>query len=242
MARYNVVKEVSGLTGPVKDERKAEMSLLVFAEYKMEYDEARRRVPSSTVTNRDNNLDEWVVYRRGNVPHLTKTQTTAQSGVGANKGSYQEGFAVVSTLITLHEYAGDEYIVKYHRVGERKATKPVRLQDVDHVLDGSHCLLRTKPMKDALMLPFIDVCGSTEIRRYSVGQHESEIVRVPQKAKLEEALEATEMKRSDKLYCIGMSDYGYTSYSQLDVMLKVLTARKYFGTVMQTTHWMDGVE
>ncbi|KAE9176532.1 hypothetical protein PF005_g24901 [Phytophthora fragariae] len=73
--------------------------------------------------NWDNSQEEWVSYLRGNVPHLTNnTNNRIESNWGKIKGVIKGTSSIdelVTTLISLQEYAEDQYIAEYHRVGSR---------------------------------------------------------------------------------------------------------------------------
>ncbi|KAG3248493.1 hypothetical protein PI124_g6826 [Phytophthora idaei] len=73
--------------------------------------------------NWDNSQDQWVSYKRRNVPHLTNnTNNRIESKWGKIKDVIKDTFTIdelVSTLITLQEYAEEQYIAEYNRVGGR---------------------------------------------------------------------------------------------------------------------------
>ncbi|KAE8966139.1 hypothetical protein PF011_g28046 [Phytophthora fragariae] len=103
-------KQVARLAPGVKKEVKALMSLLVYARSRQEYEDARgcmlEKLGGDTshplyktfMENWDNSQEEWVAYRRGNVPHLTNnTNNRIESKWGAE----------------------EQYLAEYHRVGRR---------------------------------------------------------------------------------------------------------------------------
>ncbi|KAE8896824.1 hypothetical protein PF010_g14665 [Phytophthora fragariae] len=128
-------KQADRLALSVKKQVKAMMGLLVYARSKMEYDEARSTMKEllggdenhplykTFLGNWDNSQEEWVSYLRGNVPHLTySTNNRIESKWGKIKDVINNTSSIdelVTTLITLHEYAEDQYIAEYHRVGSR---------------------------------------------------------------------------------------------------------------------------
>ncbi|KAG3241171.1 hypothetical protein PI124_g13950 [Phytophthora idaei] len=73
--------------------------------------------------NWDISQDQWVSYKRGNVPHLTNnTNNRVESKWGKIKDVIEGTFTIdqlVSTLTTLQEYAEEQYIADYNRVGGR---------------------------------------------------------------------------------------------------------------------------
>ncbi|KAE9272966.1 hypothetical protein PF008_g29959 [Phytophthora fragariae] len=128
-------KQAARLASSVKKQVKAMMGLLVYARSKMEYDEARSTMKEllggdethplykTFLENWDNSQEEWVSYLRGNVPHLTNnTNNRIESKWGKIKDVIKGTSSIdelVTTLITLQEYAEDQYIAEYHRVGSR---------------------------------------------------------------------------------------------------------------------------
>ncbi|POM79893.1 Hypothetical protein PHPALM_2336 [Phytophthora palmivora] len=130
-------KQTARLAKPVKKEVKALMRLLVYAESRQEYDDAKgamlqklgrdasHELYKTFMENWDNSQDEWVSYRRGNVPHLTNnTNNRIESKWGKLKDIINESFSIdqlLSTLITLQEYSEEQYLKEYHRVGSRPA-------------------------------------------------------------------------------------------------------------------------
>ncbi|KAE9212308.1 hypothetical protein PF005_g10639 [Phytophthora fragariae] len=123
------------MASSVKKQVKAMMGLLVYARSKMEYNEARSTMKellggdethplyNTFLENWDNSQEEWVSYLRGNVPHLTNnTNNRIESKWGKIKDVIKGTSSIdelVTTLITLQEYAEDQYIAEYHRVGSR---------------------------------------------------------------------------------------------------------------------------
>ncbi|KAE8879565.1 hypothetical protein PF003_g36420 [Phytophthora fragariae] len=128
-------KQAARMAASVKKEVKALMGLLVYARSKIEYDEARSTMKyllggdeehplyRTFLENWDNSQEEWVSYLRGNMPHLTNnTNNRIESKWGKIKDVINCTFSInelVTTLITLQEYAEDQYIAEYHRVGSR---------------------------------------------------------------------------------------------------------------------------
>ncbi|KAE8956287.1 hypothetical protein PR001_g31783, partial [Phytophthora rubi] len=128
-------KQAARMASSVKKQMKAMMGLLVYARSKMEYDEARSTMKEllggddthplykTFLENWDNSQKEWVSYLRGNVPHLTNnTNNRIESKWGKIKDVIKGTNSIdelVTTLITLQEYAEDQYIAEYHRVGSR---------------------------------------------------------------------------------------------------------------------------
>ncbi|KAL4093296.1 hypothetical protein PRIC1_010730 [Phytophthora ramorum] len=128
-------KQATRLASSVKKQVKAMMGLLVYARSKVEYDEARSTMKErlggdeghplhqTFLDNWDNSQEEWVSYLRGNVPHLTNnTNNRIESKWGKIKDLIKVTCSIdelVTTLITLQEYAEDQYIAEYHRVGGR---------------------------------------------------------------------------------------------------------------------------
>ncbi|KAE9264498.1 hypothetical protein PF001_g31252 [Phytophthora fragariae] len=128
-------KQVARLASGVKREVKALMSLLVYARSRQEYEDARgcmlEKLGGDTshplyktfMENWDNSQEEWAAYKRGNVPHLTNnTNNRIESKWGkikdVNNGAYTID-QLLSMLITFQEYAEEQYLAEYHRVGGR---------------------------------------------------------------------------------------------------------------------------
>ncbi|KAG6954652.1 hypothetical protein JG688_00012253 [Phytophthora aleatoria] len=128
-------KQAAWLAKPVRKEVKALMSLLVYAKSDQEYEDAKGAMLEKIGGNEahplyktfdenwDNSQDQWVSYKRGNVPHLTNnTNNRIESKWGKIKDVIKDTFTIdelVSTLITLQEYAEEQYIAEYNRVGGR---------------------------------------------------------------------------------------------------------------------------
>ncbi|KAE9159993.1 hypothetical protein PF002_g32734, partial [Phytophthora fragariae] len=68
--------------------------------------------------NWDNTQDEWVSFRRGNIPHLgNNTNNRLECKSGKIKQVVEPHFTLdetISTLITLQRIAEDEYVAQYH--------------------------------------------------------------------------------------------------------------------------------
>ncbi|KAG6942158.1 hypothetical protein JG687_00019223 [Phytophthora cactorum] len=123
------------LAKPVRKKVKALMSLLVYAKSEQEYEDAKGAMLEKIGGNEthplyktfeenwDNSQDQWVSYKRGNVPHLTNnTNNRIESKSGKIKDVIKDTFTIdelVSTLITLQEYTEEQYIAEYNRVGGR---------------------------------------------------------------------------------------------------------------------------
>ncbi|KAE9325814.1 hypothetical protein PR003_g16385 [Phytophthora rubi] len=128
-------KQAARLAGPVKKEVKGLLSLMVYAKTDEEYGYAKGAMLEKLggndshplynifMENWDNSQDDWVSFKRGNVPHLTNnTNNRIESKWGKIKDVIKDTFSIdelLSTLITLQEYAEDQYIDEYHRVGGR---------------------------------------------------------------------------------------------------------------------------
>ncbi|EGZ08762.1 hypothetical protein PHYSODRAFT_429614, partial [Phytophthora sojae] len=71
------------------------------------------------VKNWDNTQDEWVAYRRGNIPHLrNNTNNRLESKWGKLKQLIMSDYPMdelVSTLIMIQEWAEDEYVEEYNK-------------------------------------------------------------------------------------------------------------------------------
>ncbi|KAE9028556.1 hypothetical protein PF011_g1502 [Phytophthora fragariae] len=128
-------KQAARLAGPVKKEVKGLLSLMVYAKTDEEYGYAKGAMLEKLggndshplykifMENWDNSQDNWVSVKRGNVPHLTNnTNNRIESKWGKIKDVIKDTFSIdelLSTLITLQEYAEDQCIAEYHRVGGR---------------------------------------------------------------------------------------------------------------------------
>ncbi|KAG6951747.1 hypothetical protein JG687_00013422, partial [Phytophthora cactorum] len=102
--------------------------------------------------NWDCNEDEWVSYKRGNVSHLTNnTNNRIESKWGKLKDVIKDKFTIdklVSTLITLQEYAEEQYIADKFAFdlvsGQHElATGPNASYDVDLSNPGKACYYET---------------------------------------------------------------------------------------------------
>lgn len=106
------------------------MSLLVNARCEQKYED----VKSSTLAvlvgatfgrtfmdNWSNTQYEWVLYKRGD-ESTNNTNNRIESKWGKTKDMITDSFTidqVLSTLITLQYYTEEQYMVEYHRVGDR---------------------------------------------------------------------------------------------------------------------------
>ncbi|OWZ11109.1 hypothetical protein PHMEG_00015924 [Phytophthora megakarya] len=110
-------KQAGRLAPNVKKEVKSLIRLLVCAASTRDYEDAKDTLLEQ--------LGEWVTYKHGNVPQLTNnTNNRIESKWGKKKDVIDESFSVdqlLSTLITLQEYAEGQYLAEYHRVGSRPA-------------------------------------------------------------------------------------------------------------------------
>ncbi|OWY97561.1 hypothetical protein PHMEG_00031880, partial [Phytophthora megakarya] len=84
----------------------------------------------------DCSKDEWIVYLRGDVPYLTNnTNNRIESKWRKLKNVINGSFTMdqlLSTLITLQEYAAEQYLAEYHRVGSRPSRE---CPNTDYVVD-----------------------------------------------------------------------------------------------------------
>ncbi|KAE9166593.1 hypothetical protein PF002_g31077 [Phytophthora fragariae] len=128
-------KQCSRLAPSVKKEVKSLVRLLVYATNKDEYEDAKGAMLEllggdtshefyrTFMANWDNTQDEWVSYKRGNTPHLTNnTNNRIESKWGKIKDVINDSFTIdqlLSTLMTLQDYAEEQYLAEYHRVGSR---------------------------------------------------------------------------------------------------------------------------
>ncbi|KAE9269980.1 hypothetical protein PF008_g30725 [Phytophthora fragariae] len=127
------------------------------------------------------------------------------------------------------------------RYRQGKMSKLVQLQDVAALLDGPYSFFHSKPMVDALALPFVDVQGALTVRPFNVGQAVPVIRQIPQLEQIEEGIKGIEAKQDVDLLA-HWPDYGCATYDQLVVMARVVKARNEFTLVMKTLKWLDSVE
>ncbi|GMF44363.1 unnamed protein product [Phytophthora fragariaefolia] len=128
-------KQAARLAPASKKEVKSLVRLLVYAANKDEYDDAKGALLTALggdmshefyrtfTTYWDSTQDEWVAYKRGNIPHLTNnTNNRTETKWGKLKDIINDSFTIdqlLSTLITLQNYAEEQYLAEYHRVGSR---------------------------------------------------------------------------------------------------------------------------
>ncbi|KAE8958502.1 hypothetical protein PR001_g31033 [Phytophthora rubi] len=122
-----------------------------------------------------------------------------------------------------------------------KMSKLIQLQDVAALLDGPYSFFHSKPMVDALALPFVDVQGALTVRRFNVGQAVPVIRQIPQLEQIEEGIKGIAAKQDVDLLA-HWPDYGCATYDQLVVMARVVKERNEFTLVMKTLKWLDSVE
>ncbi|GMF54487.1 unnamed protein product [Phytophthora fragariaefolia] len=99
------------MASSVKKEVKALMRLLVYARNKMEYDEARSIMKDLLGATRDTDIFGELGQLAGGMGLWGKIKDVIKSTFSIDE--------LVTTLITLQEYAEDQYIAEYHRVGSR---------------------------------------------------------------------------------------------------------------------------
>ncbi|GMF52864.1 unnamed protein product [Phytophthora fragariaefolia] len=128
-------KQAARLAPASKKEVKSLVRLLVYAANKDEYDDAKGALLTALggdmshefyrtfTTNWDSTQDEWVAYKRGNISHLTNnTNNRIETKWGKLKDIINDSFTIdqfLLTLITLPNYAEEQYLAEYHRVGSR---------------------------------------------------------------------------------------------------------------------------
>ncbi|GMF43370.1 unnamed protein product [Phytophthora fragariaefolia] len=139
LCRWHVItwlkKQAARLAPASKKEVRSLVRLLVYAANKDEYDDAKDALLTALggdmshefyrtfTTNWDSTQDEWVAYKRGNIPHLTNnTNNRIETKWGKLKDIINDSFTIdqlLSTLITLQNYAEEHpfafnLIVKEH--------------------------------------------------------------------------------------------------------------------------------
>lgn len=111
------------------------MKGLVNAESQQEYDDGKVALLETLDNDKENHLymsfmqhwdtttDEWVMFKRGGVPHLkNNTNNRLETKWGRVKEVVDGNFTIdelVTMLITLQEYAEERYLAEFHRVGSR---------------------------------------------------------------------------------------------------------------------------
>ncbi|KAH7472206.1 Zinc finger SWIM domain-containing protein 3 [Phytophthora ramorum] len=111
------------------------MKGLVNAESQHQYNDFKEALLMTLDNDKDNHLyksvmqhwdtttDEWVMFKRGGVPHLkNNTNNHLESKWGRVKEVVDGNFTIdelVSMLITLQDYAEERYLAEFHRVGSR---------------------------------------------------------------------------------------------------------------------------
>ncbi|OWY95994.1 hypothetical protein PHMEG_00033855, partial [Phytophthora megakarya] len=116
-----------------KEMLKAAITAIVYSNSETEYEQGKayllqllgghtdHELYQSFLNNWDANRREWVLFERGNVPHLRNhTNNRLESKWGKvkqviNKDDFIDD--LISTLIFLQEVAEDKYLREYHRVG-----------------------------------------------------------------------------------------------------------------------------
>lgn len=120
-------------TADHKDKLKATLTSLVTAKSETEYEQGKayllqlldgnedHELYRTFIDNWDGSRAEWVLYERGNVPHLgNHTNNRLESKWGKIKQVVSKDDSIdelISTLILLQEVAEDDYLREYHRVG-----------------------------------------------------------------------------------------------------------------------------
>lgn len=127
-----------GDVGPTETkELKSIMKGLVNAASQEHYDDLKTALLETVGNNKENLLyksfmkhwdtttDEWVMFKRGDVPHLmNNTNNRLESKWGRLKEVIDGSFSVdelVSMLITMQDYAEERYLAEFHRVSSRPA-------------------------------------------------------------------------------------------------------------------------
>ncbi|POM62808.1 hypothetical protein PHPALM_27988 [Phytophthora palmivora] len=116
-----------------KENLKAAVSALVFSTSEEQYEHGKQYLLKLLggdeahefyrffLDNWDDCRDEWVLYLRGNVPHLgNNTNNKLESKWGKIKQVVAKDFTIdelISTLIVLQEFAEGDYLREYHKVG-----------------------------------------------------------------------------------------------------------------------------
>ncbi|GMF49147.1 unnamed protein product [Phytophthora fragariaefolia] len=104
-------KQAARMTSSVKKEVKVLMGLLVYARSKMEYDEARSTMKDLLGGDERPDIFGELGQLAGGMGLWGKIKDVIKSTFSIDE--------LVTTLITLQEYAEDQYIAEYHRFGSR---------------------------------------------------------------------------------------------------------------------------
>ncbi|KAE8954371.1 hypothetical protein PF011_g32121, partial [Phytophthora fragariae] len=128
-------KQATRLAPAQKKQVKGLMKALVYSRSSDEYLDAKEALLHTLggdvehpmykffFSNWDNMQDEWVSFKRGNIPHLgNNTNNRLECKSGKIKQVVEPHFTLdetISTLITLQRIAEDEYVAQYHEVGSR---------------------------------------------------------------------------------------------------------------------------
>ncbi|RLN85310.1 hypothetical protein BBJ28_00021672 [Nothophytophthora sp. Chile5] len=129
------VSRLATVTTAEKDILKGAMSALMAARNEDDYQEQKEGLLDRLggdithplyvffLNNWDNCKEEWVLHLRSDVPHLqNNTNNRIEAKWGATKQCVKPSFEiddVISTLITLQQWAEEEYLGEIHRVGSR---------------------------------------------------------------------------------------------------------------------------
>jgi len=128
-------KQATRLAPAQKKHVKGIVKSLVYARSSQEYQDAKDALLETLggddddqmyqffLKNWDQNQDEWVSYKRGNIAHLgNNTNNRLECKWGKIKQVVEAHFTLdetISALITLQRIAEDEYVAQYHEVGSR---------------------------------------------------------------------------------------------------------------------------
>eukprot|EP00644_Phytophthora_capsici_P008639 jgi/Phyca11/16517/fgenesh1_pg.PHYCAscaffold_20_\ len=118
---------VQGIAPPSK------VVLLTLSEHSLYWMNSQGKISGNAVQVLVDRSDEWVSHKRGDIPHLTNNRIESQwrKIKDVNEGSFTIDH-FISTLVTLQEYAEEQYLSEYHRVGSR----PDRNDHTVQIADG----------------------------------------------------------------------------------------------------------
>ncbi|KAG2766204.1 hypothetical protein Pcac1_g22381 [Phytophthora cactorum] len=121
--------------------------------------------------------------------------------------------------------------VKRHRV--------VTLDDADAILEGVYSLESAEKIVEERKLPLMEAHKPLQIRHFNVGQEMPRLEGCPTRDKIDEAITAIDIRRSDHALLAYWTDFGSIPYEQLQLVRRILIAGNAFREAKLTIEWVE---
>ncbi|KAF1785639.1 hypothetical protein GQ600_13294 [Phytophthora cactorum] len=120
-----------------------------------------------------------------------------------------------------------------------KRHRVVTLDDADAILEGVYSLESAEKIVEERKLPLMEAHKPLQIRHFNVGQEMPRLEGCPTRDKIDEAIAAIDMKRSDHALLAYWTDFGSIPYEQLHLVRRILIAGNAFREAKLTIEWVE---